>query len=74
MSLTLSILSQMVDGFIHCYETEMKQWSGREKPHLSGEKYNLALYKFWKRTIICILQGWSSVSSKFFLVSRKTTM
>lgn len=43
MSLTLSILSQMVDGFIHCYETEMKQWSGREKPYLSGEKYNLAL-------------------------------
>lgn len=46
MSLTLSILSQMVDAFIHCYETEMKQWSGREKPHLSGKKYNVTLLAF----------------------------
>jgi hypothetical protein len=38
MSLTMSTLSQMVEGFVHCYETEMKQWSGREKPLLSGKK------------------------------------
>ena len=36
----------MVDAFIHCYETEMKQWSGREKPHLSGKKYNFTLLAF----------------------------
>ena len=37
MSLTMSTLSQMVEGFTHCYETEMKPWSGREKPQLSGK-------------------------------------
>ena len=36
----------MVDAFIHCYETEMKQWSGREKPHLSGKKYDVTLLAF----------------------------
>ena len=36
MSLTMSTLSQMVEGFTHVYETEMKPWSGREKPRLSG--------------------------------------
>ncbi|XP_028402664.1 HAUS augmin-like complex subunit 7 isoform X2 [Dendronephthya gigantea] len=35
LSLTMSTLTQMIEGFNHCYETEMKQWSGREKPILS---------------------------------------
>ncbi|XP_046857250.1 uncharacterized protein LOC124450650 [Xenia sp. Carnegie-2017] len=35
LSLTMSTLSQTLETFYHCYETEIKQWSIREKPHLS---------------------------------------
>ena len=36
LSLSLTTMAQVVSGFLHCFETEMKPWCRRPAPSLSG--------------------------------------
>ena len=36
LSLSLTTMAQVVSGFLHCFETEMKPWCKRPAPVLSG--------------------------------------
>lgn len=39
LKLTLSTLAQIMAGFSHCYETEIKTWCQKPSPKLSGNGF-----------------------------------
>ena len=43
LGLSLSTLSQVVNGFLHCYGSEMKPWSNRAQPVLTGKMVHACL-------------------------------
>ena len=60
LELTMSTLSQMVAGFLHCYEAEMKSWCKRPKPVLSGrDSFELQYYcgVVWCGVVVVVVVG-----------------
>ena len=47
LSLSLTTMAQVVSGFLHCFETEMKPWCRRQAPVLSGTLRVLNICQNW---------------------------
>ncbi|XP_031552030.1 uncharacterized protein LOC116289272 [Actinia tenebrosa] len=72
LNLALTTMSQVVTGFLYCYESEMKPWSNRSQPNLSElgpafERVYSLLEKF-----LHLLEGFSSIKSSHTSMCDKT--